>query len=341
MSRKAYTLGDIARELGAELRGDPALAITGLGTLTSAGPSELAFLSNPHYAAQLASTRAAAVILSPKMADKAATSVLLLDNPYLGYARISQWFDRSPVSSPGIHPTAVVDPSARVPDSVHLGPHVVIGEQVVLGERVVIEAGTIIGPRCQVGDDTIIRPRVTLVQDVTMGQRCHILSGAVIASDGFGFAHDQGVWQRIAQIGGVTLGDDVEIGANTTIDRGALEDTRLGNGVKIDNLVQISHNVSIGDHSAMAGQSGVAGSTRVGRHCVFGGQSGVGGHLVIGDGVQLTGQAMVTSSISEPGVHSSGTGVMPNREWRKNAIRFRQLDALSRRLKALEKKTEG
>lgn len=341
MASFAYRLGDIARELGAELRGDAGYIIAGLGTLTTAGPEHLAFLSNPSYAGQLQSCRAGAVIVRPELADKTPGAALLLDNPYLGYARISHWFDRSETSAAGIHPSAVVHPSAIVPDSVTLGPNVVISEGAVLGERVVVGAGCVIGSRCRVGDDTVLRPNATLVQDVTTGQRCMILSGAVIGSDGFGFANEKGVWHRIAQVGGVTLGDDVEVGANTTIDRGAIEDTRIGNGVKIDNLVQVAHNVVIGDHSALAGQSGVAGSTRVGRHCVLGGQAGIGGHLVIGDGAQFTGQAMVTSDVDQPGVHSSGTGLMTNREWRKNAVRFRQLDAMSRRLKELEKKIEG
>lgn len=341
MAAFAYRLGDIARELGAELRGDPEQIISGLGTLRSAGPEHLAFLSNPNYVSQLDDCHAGAVILKPELADRAPGATLLMDNPYLGYARISHWFDRSEKPQPGVHPTAQVDPSAKVPASASLGPNVVIGVDVVLGERVVIGPGSVVGPRCRIGDDTLIRPNVTLVQDVTIGHRGLILSGAVIGSDGFGFANEKGVWHRIAQVGGVTLGDDVEVGANTTIDRGAIEDTRIGNGVKIDNLVQVAHNVTIGDHSALAGQSGVAGSTRVGRHCVLGGQAGIGGHLVIGDGAQFTGQAMVTSDVDQPGVHSSGTGLMTNRDWRKNAVRFRQLDAMSRRLKELEKKIEG
>lgn len=341
MSPFAYTLGDIARELSAELRGDPAQVITGLATLAGAGPSELTFLSNLGYASQLETTRAGAVIVAPAMADKAPGNALVLDNPYLGYARISHWFDRSVVPAAGVHPTALVDPSAVVPGSATLGPYVVIGAGVVLGERVNVEAGSVIGPRCRLGDDSIVRPNATLVQDVTTGQRCHILSGAVIGSEGFGFAIEKGVWHRIAQVGGVTLGDDVEVGANATIDRGAIEDTCIGHGVKIDNLVQVAHNVTIGDHSAMAGQVGIAGSTRIGRHCVLGGQAGIGGHLTITDGVQLTGQAMVTGNIREPGLHSSGTGLLPSREWRKNAARFRQLDAMSRKLKELEKKIKG
>jgi UDP-3-O-[3-hydroxymyristoyl] glucosamine N-acyltransferase len=301
----------------------------------------MSFLANPAYAKYLGQTRASAVIVSPANADDAPTNVLLLDNPYLGYARISHWFDTTPPPQAGIHPTAVVDPSAIVADSASVGAHVVIEADAHIGDQVVIGAGCFIGARSRIGDQSVLRPRATLAHDVVLGQRCHILSGAVIGSDGFGFANERGVWHRIAQVGGVVLGDDVEVGANTTIDRGAVDDTVIGNGVKIDNLVQIAHNVRIGDHSAMAAKVGIAGSTRIGRHCVFGGAAGVAGHLEITDQVQLTGMTMVTGDIAEPGVYSSGTSADTNRQWRKNAVRFRQLDVLARRIKELEKQLKG
>lgn len=341
MTQKTYTLGEIAAALGAELQGDPDVRVEGLATLQAAGPGQLSFLANPSYARYLADTRASAVIVAPAMAGKSATNVLLLDNPYLGYARLSHWFDPAPVAPPGVHPSAVVDPTAVIPDTACVGPQTVIEADVELGDGVVIGAGSVIGARCRIGAGSVLRPRVTLAHDVVMGARCHILSGAVLGSDGFGFANERGVWHRIAQIGRVVLGDDVEVGANTTIDRGALDDTVIGNGVKLDNLIQIAHNVSIGDHTAMAAKVGVAGSTRIGRHCVFGGASGVAGHLEIGDQVQLTGMTLVTGNLSEPGVYSSGTGAESNRQWRKNAVRFRQLDAMARKLKELEKKIEG
>ncbi|UDL06639.1 UDP-3-O-(3-hydroxymyristoyl)glucosamine N-acyltransferase [Marinobacter sp. CA1] len=341
MTQKTYTLGEIAAALGAELQGDPDVRVEGLATLQAAGPGQLSFLANPAYARYLADTRASAVIVAPAMAEKSATNVLLLDNPYLGYARLSHWFDPAPVAPPGVHPSAVVDPTAVIPDTACVGPQTVIEADVELGDGVVIGAGSVIGARCRIGAGSVLRPRVTLAHDVVMGARCHILSGAVLGSDGFGFANERGVWHRIAQIGRVVLGDDVEVGANTTIDRGALDDTVIGNGVKLDNLIQIAHNVSIGDHTAMAAKVGVAGSTRIGRHCVFGGASGVAGHLEIGDQVQLTGMTLVTGNLSDPGVYSSGTGAESNRQWRKNAVRFRQLDAMARKLKELEKKIEG
>ncbi|MFC4260550.1 UDP-3-O-(3-hydroxymyristoyl)glucosamine N-acyltransferase [Marinobacter lacisalsi] len=341
MATNCLTLAEIAGVLGARLRGNPDLEVTGLATLEAAGPGQLSFLANPAYSRYLETTRAGAVLVSPAMADKVQGNALLLDDPYLGYARISHRFDTSPDPGAGVHATAVIDPSVQVPESASIGPYVVIEAGVSLGERVVIGAHGFIGANSVLGDDCLLRPRVTLAHGVVMGKRCHILSGAVIGSDGFGFAVHKGEWNRIAQIGGVTLGDDVEVGANSAIDRGALEDTRLGNGVKIDNLVQIAHNVQIGDHSAMAGKVGIAGSTRIGRHCMFGGASGVSGHLTIADGVQVTGMTLITGDIREPGVYSSGTGHMNNREWRKSAARFRQLDAMARRLKELEKKIEG
>jgi len=341
MTARSYCLGEIASALGAELRGDPDVRVSGLATLQAAGPGQISFLANPSYARYLADTRASAVIASPANAQDAPTNVLLLDNPYLGYARLSHWFDPAPVAAPGVHPTAVIDPSATLAEDACIGPNVVIEAEVDIGEQVVIGAGSFVGARSRIGAGAVIRPRVTLAHDVLMGQRCHILSGAVIGSDGFGFANEKGVWHRIAQLGRVVLGDDVEVGANTTIDRGALDDTVIGNGVKLDNLIQIAHNVCIGDHSAMAAMVGIAGSTRIGRNCVFGGASGVAGHLEIGDQVHLTGMTLVTGDIREPGVYSSGTSADTNRQWRKNAVRFRQLDALARRIKELEKKAEG
>lgn len=341
MTEQSYRLGEIAEALGAELRGNPETSVSGLATLQAAGPDQLSFLASPAYAKHLADTRAAAVILSPAAAGDSPTNVLLLDNPYLGYAYLSHWFDPAPVAPPGIHSAAVVDPSATVAASASIGPHVVIEAGAVIGEHVAIGPGSIIGARTSIGAGSIIRPRVTLAHDVVVGQRCHILSGAVIGSDGFGFANEKGHWHRIAQLGRVVLGDDVEIGANTTIDRGALDDTIIGNGVKLDNLIQIAHNVRIGDHSAMAAMVGIAGSTKIGSHCVFGGAAGVAGHLEIASQVQLTGMTMVTGHIRESGVYSSGTSADTNRQWRKNAVRFRQLDTLAQRVKELEKKSEG
>ncbi|HKK55883.1 UDP-3-O-(3-hydroxymyristoyl)glucosamine N-acyltransferase [Marinobacter sp.] len=341
MPTSSYRLSEIVAGLGAELRGDPDTEIVGLATLQSALPGQISFLANPSYVRHLADTRASAVIMSASVADQYPGNALILENPYFAYATLSHWFDPAPVAAPGIHPSAVVAPSAWVDDTASIGPQSVIEDDVVIGKGVVVGAGSIIGARCQLGEHSLLRPRVTLAHDVVIGKRCHILSGAVVGSDGFGLANEKGAWHRIAQIGRVVLADDVEVGANTTIDRGALDDTYIGNGVKLDNQVHIAHNVIIGDHCALAGKVGIAGSTRIGSHCVFGGACGVVGHVTIADNVHLTGMTMVTGDISEPGVYSSGTGSDTNRQWRKNAVRFRQLDSMARRIKDLEKKLES
>ncbi|MDX1588965.1 MAG: UDP-3-O-(3-hydroxymyristoyl)glucosamine N-acyltransferase [Oleiphilaceae bacterium] len=340
MTEKTLTLAAIARMLDATLQGDGDIPVEGIGTLEKAGPGQISFMTNPRYQKHLAGTRAAAVLVTPELAPQCPGNALVMDDPYYGFARLSHLFETAPRAPAGVHPSAVVHPDARVDESAALGPNVVVEAGARIGAGVEIGPGTVIGARSQVGDHCWIGPNVTLYHDVRLGQRCRIAAGAVIGSDGFGYAHHKGQWQRIAQLGGVTLGDDVDVGANTTIDRGALEDTRIGHGVKLDNLIQIAHNVQIGDHSAMAAFVGIAGSTQVGRHCVFGGASGVGGHLTIGDQVHLTGMTMVTRSLSEPGVYSSGTGVEKNKDWRKSVVRFRQLDDMARRLKALEKKLD-
>lgn len=340
MTKKNLTLAEIADLLGAQLTGSGDTSVTGISTLEQAGPSQVAFLSNPCYQQHLATTRAAAVLVSPELADQCPGSALVLADPYYGFARLSHYFATEPTPPAGIHPRAVVHEQAQVHASAVIGANAVVEQGAQIAEGVEIGPGSVIGARSQVGENCWIGPNVTLYHDVTLGARCRIAAGAVIGSDGFGYANHQGQWARIAQLGGVTLGDDVDVGANTTIDRGALEDTRIGNGVKLDNLIQIAHNVQIGDHCAMAAFVGIAGSTRIGSHCVFGGASGVGGHLTIGNQVHLTGMTMVTRSLETPGVYSSGTGVDSNRNWRRNVVRFRQLDDMAKRVKALEKKTD-
>ena len=338
MTQTPRTLGAIAEALGARLNGDADLTVTGIATLQSAEPGQITFLANASYARYLADTRASAVILNEAFADQCPTNVLVMENPYLGYARLSHWFDPAGRPAAGIHPSATVDPSASVAASASIAAGVVVEAEAVIGDGVVIGAGSFIGARSQVGDDSRLWANVTLYHDVRIGERCIVHSGAVLGADGFGFANDRGVWHKIAQIGGVRVGNDVEIGANTTIDRGALDDTVIGDGVKLDNQIQIAHNVQIGAHTAIAACVGIAGSTTIGEYCIFGGGSGVGGHLEIADRVHLTGMTMVTRSLNEPGVYSSGTGVESNRHWRKSVVRFRQLDDMARRLKELEKK---
>lgn len=334
---KTYRLHELAELLKAELRGAADLQINGLGTLQHAGPDQMAFLANASYRKQLAETRAGAVLLRAEDAEGFAGNCLVLADPYLAYARLSHLFDRKPVAPAGIHPSAVIADSAQVAVTASIGPGVIIEDEAVIGDNVVLGAHCFVGARSRIGKDGWLAPRVTLYHDVSIGERVVIQSGAVLGGEGFGFAKQDGQWLKIAQIGGVTVGNDVEIGANTTIDRGALDDTRIGNDVKLDNQIMIAHNVEVGDHTAMAACVGISGSTRIGRNCMLAGGVGLVGHIEICDNVFVTGMTMVTHSISEPGAYSSGTAMQPAGDWKKNAVRFRQLDDMAKRIRALEK----
>ncbi|BCB72699.1 MAG: UDP-3-O-(3-hydroxymyristoyl)glucosamine N-acyltransferase [Pseudomonadota bacterium] len=332
------TLADIARHLDVDFEGDADQPIRGLATLKEAAPDQVAFLANRAYLKDLATTKAAGVLLHPEHGKNCPVPRLEMDNPYLGYAKLSQLFDPLPARDvPGIHPSAVVAEGVTLGAEVCVQANAVIESGVVLGDRVVVGAGSVIGADCVIGDDTRLHANVTVCHGVVVGKRVILHSGCVIGGDGFGFAHDGAGWHKIAQLGGVVLGDDVEVGSCSSIDRGALGDTVIGNDVKIDSQVQIAHNVTIGDHSALAGCVGIAGSTKVGKHCMLGGGVGLSGHLTICDGVQVTGMSLVTNSIHEPGVYSSGTGAMSNTQWRKNAVRFKQLDDIAKRLARVEK----
>ncbi|MBH9417756.1 UDP-3-O-(3-hydroxymyristoyl)glucosamine N-acyltransferase [Pseudomonas aeruginosa] len=338
MSTLSYTLGQLAAHVGAEVRGDADLPIQGLATLPEAGPAQLSFLANPQYRKYLPESRAGAVLLTAADADGFAGTALVVANPYLAYASLSHLFDRKPKAAAGIHPTAIVAADAEVDPSASVGAYAVIESGARIGAGVSIGAHCVIGARSVIGEGGWLAPRVTLYHDVPIGARVSIQSGAVIGGEGFGFANEKGVWQKIAQIGGVTIGDDVEIGANTTIDRGALSDTLIGNGVKLDNQIMIAHNVQIGDHTAMAACVGISGSAKIGRHCMLAGGVGLVGHIEICDNVFVTGMTMVTRSITEPGSYSSGTAMQPAAEWKKSAARIRQLDDMARRLQQLEKR---
>jgi UDP-3-O-[3-hydroxymyristoyl] glucosamine N-acyltransferase len=338
MSRD-YSLGEIATYLAAQLRGNPEIRITGLNSLKNAGAGQISFLSNPKYASQLSSCNAEAVLLTAEQAESYSGDCLILANPYLAYAKLSSWFDPAPQQVSGIHPSAVVHPSALVKDDVYLGPNVVVEAGAVLASGCRIEANSFIGARVVLGQHCHISANVTLYHDIVIGDRVRVHSGTVIGADGFGFAPDgDGGYQKIHQIGSVDIGDNVEIGACTTIDRGALENTIIGNGVIIDNHVQIAHNVVIGDNSALAAYSGLAGSATLGANCILAGSACVVGHISICDNVVLTARTLATKNITKPGVYSSAvTSALPNLEWRKNAARMSQLDSMARRLKELEK----
>ena len=329
------TLGAIAAQLGAVLEGPADLAITGLATLEAATSGQLSFLANPKYKRQLATTAASAVLISPADRSHCPVAALVIDNPYLAYARLSLLFEQQPRPA-GIHPTAVVGQDVVLGVDVAIGPYAVVGDGVELGDGVTLDAHVVVGDGVRIGARTRLYPQVTLYPRVVVGTDCRILSGTVIGADGFGYANERGKWIRIAQLGSVRIGDRVEIGANTTIDRGALDDTVIDSDVIIDNQVQIAHNVRIGQGTAIAGATVIAGSTTIGKYCVFGGACAVNGHIEIGDGQQFTGMSMVMKGFKEPGVYSSGVHAAPNREWRKNAARFAQLDELFRRVKQLE-----
>ena len=319
------TIADVVARLGGDLVGDGARVITRIATLEGATPDAIAFLANLRYRAQLETTRAGCVIVAPALRDEAARrgAAIVTSDPYLYYARLTQWWVHitRPAGPAGVHPSAVVHSSARVDPSASIGPLTSIGADATVGAATRIGARVVIGDGCHVG------------------QRCIVHPGAVIGADGFGFAPVQGRWEKIEQLGGVRIGDDVEIGANTCIDRGAIDDTVIEDGVKLDNLVQIGHNVRVGAHSAMAGCVGIAGSTRIGAHCTFGGGAIVLGHLELADNVHVSAATTITRSVREPGQYS---GVYPfdeNAAWEKNAATLRQLHALRDRLRVLEKKS--
>ncbi len=335
---KHYTLKTLAEYLQAQLHGDPQITILGLAALADAKANQISFFDNPKYHAQLLTTQASAVILAPKFLGDCPTGALVVEHPYVAYAKLAQLFWQKPAAYQGIHPTALVDPSATVGQNVSIGPYAVIGSECLIEDEVIIGAHCVAGERCRIGSHTALAARVTLYDQIDIGSHCVIHSGVVIGSDGFGFAPSQSGYEKIPQLGGVKIGNHVEIGANTTIDRGALNDTVIADGVKLDNQIQIGHNVSIGKNTVIAGCTGVAGSTKIGADCMIGGAVGIAGHIHIADNVMLTGMAMVTNSIDQPGVYASGTGILPRAEWQKAAVRFRQLNQMAKSLSELEKK---
>jgi UDP-3-O-[3-hydroxymyristoyl] glucosamine N-acyltransferase len=327
------TLGELAVRFGCVLKGDPDVRISRVGTIERADGESITFLANPRYKRYLAQTGAAAVVLDPKFADASPIASLLSTNPYATYARIASVLYPSPSFAAGRHSSSSVEASAKVDSSVSIGPHAILEANVTVGPRAVIGPGCIVMAGSTIGADTRLFANVTVCSDVVIGERCIFHPGVVIGSDGFGFAPDSGTWVKIPQVGGVRIGNDVEIGAKSTIDRGAIEDTVIGDGVKLDNQVHIAHNVQLGAHTVMAGQSGIAGSTTVGQRCMIGGQCGIGGQLTICDDVAVTGKSFVSTSIRKPGLYSGSLTVDEAVRFRKNAARFHQLDELARRLR--------
>ncbi len=336
----AATLGELAARFGCELHGDRNSVVNRVGTLSNAPPDAVTFLANSLYREQLAHTRAGAVILAAKDRPACPVPSLVHPEPYLTYARVAAWLHPPAAVTPGVHSSAVVAASASVDASAEIGAHAVIGSHCVVGANAVVGAGAVLGASVTIGEGTRVGPRVSLLDGVRVGARCILHAGAVIGADGFGFAPDRGAWVKIPQIGSVVIGNDVEIGANTTVDRGTIEDTVIEDGVKLDNLVQIAHNVRLGEHTIMAAMSGVAGSTKVGKRCMIGGGVVMINQLTICDDVMFTFRSIVTRSVDEPGTYS---GHLPAEEagtWRKNAARFRKLDELASRLIAAERELE-
>lgn len=333
---KHYTLGDIATLLKVELVGDKDSVVTGIGTLKNAVAGQISFLSNIAYIDQLKDTSASAVILSAKHKEACSTNKLISTNPYVTFAQATALFDNAPELSSGIHPTALIDSSATLAADVRIGANVTVGQGCSIGPGVSIGNGCTIGANCTLGEKTFLNSGVTLYHNVTLGARVTIHTGSVIGADGFGFAFDGERSIKIHQLGGVLIGDDVDIGSNTTIDRGAIEDTVIGTGVKIDNQVQIGHNCVIGDHSILCGCVALAGSVTIGKYCIMGGGSGAVGHISIADKTQVSAMSLLSQSITEPAMYSSGTGHMKTVDWKRAIVRFQQLDGLAKRVKKLE-----
>jgi len=329
------TLAQLADRLGVELRGDGARRVRSVATLAHAGPDDLAFLANRAYRRFLLTTRAGVVVLAPEDAQFSPVPVLVSDNPYATYAEAARILFPPPAPKRGIHPSALVDDSAQVDASAWIGPQCVVAAGAVIGARAQLGPACLVGEGSRIGDDCRLLAHVTLMDKVRLGARVTLQPGAVVGSDGFGMAKVGEAWKPVPQLGGVRIGDDVDIGANTTVDRGALEDTVIGDGVKIDNQVQVAHNVVIGEHTAIAGCVGISGSARIGRRCTLAGGVGIVGHLEITDDVHITAMSMVTRSITRPGTYSAGTPLMPNTQWRRNAVRMRSLDELAREVKEL------
>lgn len=332
----AISLGEIAQQIQGELVGESSLMITSMNTLSKANSNQLSFLSNSKYKADLANTNAGAVILSNSDAVGFDGNAIICADPYVAFAKAAQLLDSTPSLDEGISEQASIHPSAQIGKKARIAAGVVIEANVKVGDRVSIGANTVIGKGTILGNDVNLRANVTIYHNVRLGDSVSIHSGTVIGSDGFGYANDKGTWVKIPQTGSVVIGSHTEIGANTCIDRGALDDTVIGANVIIDNLVQIAHNVTIGDGSCICGGTGIAGSTNIGKFVVLAGTVAVNGHIDICDKVQVTGFSMITKSITEPGVYSSGMPALPTRDWQRNTVRLRQIDKLYDRVKALE-----
>ena len=335
--RPSFSLRQIAERFGGEVDGDHSVKVSRVATLETATAGDIAFFSNERYLAQLKSTRAGAVILGESARHATRIPRIICGNPYAYFARVSALFNPEPKPNPGIHPAAVVDPKATVAGDAEIGPCAVIGPDARIAAGCSIGAGTYVGSGAVIGAGSRLEANVAVYHDCVVGERTLLHSGVVIGADGFGFAQEDGRWVKVPQVGRVVIGNDVEIGANTTVDRGALDDTIIEDGVKLDNQIQIGHNVRIGAHTVIAAFAGVAGSARIGKRCKLGGACGIAGHIVIADDVVVSPFTLVGKPITEPGTYTGIYAFEPHSEWRKNAAQLRNLADFARRIRALEK----
>jgi len=333
-----YSLREIARRFGGEIAGDPDFEVSGVATLESAGPDRIAFLANARYLPQLKATRAGAVIVGEPARAATRLPRIVCANPYAYFARVSALFHPEPAPRPGAHATAVIDAAARVAADAQVGPCAVIESGADIGPGCIIGAGCFIGEGAAIGAGTRLYPNVTVYHGCVIGARVILHSGVVIGADGFGIAMERGRWVKVPQVGRVVIADDVEIGANTTVDRGALDDTVIEEGVKLDNQIQVAHNVRIGAHTAIAACTGIAGSARIGKNCRIGGASGIAGHITIADGVEISTYTLITKSIDRPGIYTGAYAFEPHRDWLRNAAQLRHLAELAQRVRKLEKR---
>ena len=331
------SLGELATSQGCELIGDPDATVNGVASLQNASPESLSFLANSSYLSQLPATKAAAVVLRPEDADACPVAAFISDNPYATYARMAALVCPEPSFEAGVHATAVIAESATIADGAHIAASAVIGERTSIGANTVVGPGTVIGPDCDIGENCRLIANVTLVQGVRIGARGIFHPGVVIGADGFGNAMTSDGWVKVPQLGGVQIGNDVEIGANTTVDRGAIGDTVIEDGVRIDNLCMIAHNVRIGEHTAIAATTAIAGSTVIGKRCLFAGRSGAVGHINVCDDVIVAAQTFLSKDVTEPGTYAASFPADNARSWAKQLARFRRLGVLIERVKKLEK----
>lgn len=335
-----FTLSELASSIDGQVVGNEQHIINNVATLINAGQSDITFLANSKYRKYLADTNAGCVLIDKKSAETVSGNAIVVDDPYVAYAKVANLLFPEPDFEKKVAASAVVEDDVVVGDRVHIGANCVIESGVEIANDVYIGPGCIIGANTKIGSKTRLRANVTIANDVQIGERVILHPGVVLGADGFGLANEKGRWIKIPQVGTVRIGNDVEIGANTTIDRGAIDDTIISDGVKLDNQIQIGHNVTIGEHTVVAGCVGIAGSTHIGAHCAIGGGTGMAGHISIADGVQLMGMSMVTKSISEPGVYASGIPIEPVKQWHKNVARYRKSSELFERIKKLEQQSD-